>query len=222
MRKINFVYSKEILLFGVPLIPHILGGYFLNAADRVVIGNQLGLDSAGLYAVAFQLAASAGLIFDAINKAYQPWLFESLNKGSTKVNLRIVRYTYAWFLFLFLGFYVFSFVAEEALVFIAGDKYKESANIFLILLFAQVFKGMYFGVVNYCFYAKRTGYLSAISLLSGVAQLLLLVWLVDIYGLSGAAYSYLLSMIFRFFATWWVSNKTYHMPWLLCKNRDYD
>jgi O-antigen/teichoic acid export membrane protein len=212
-------HYRELIFFGLPLFPHVLGGYFLNSVDRVVIGSQLDLRAAGLYAVAFQLSAAAGLVFDAINKAWQPWLFETLSKAKNGEKIRIVKYTYLWFFLLVVGGLFVSLFAQWLIVVIAGDKYEEAGEVFVILLWAQVFKGMYFGVVNYCFYVKRTGWLSLSSVLAGCIQLALLFLLVNEFGLIGAGYAYAISMALRFIVTWWLSIKMYEMPWLFFVER---
>ena len=207
-------HYRELILFGVPLLPHVLGGYILNSIDRVVIGSELDLRAAGLYAVAFQLSAAAGLAFDAINKAWQPWLFEMLNMGKNEEKLRIVKYTYLWFCLLTVGCFTASLFAQSLIVFVAGDKYAEAGDVFIWLLWAQVFKGMYCAVVNYCFYVKRTGWLSLSSVLAGCIHLALLFSLVYKFGLIGAGYAYVISMAIRFILTWSLSIKMYKMPWL--------
>lgn len=203
----------ELLLFAIPLIPHVLGGFLLNTIDRVIVGQQLGLAAAGLYAVAFQIAAASGFIFDAVNKATQPWLFESLSKQDRMINLRIVRLTYLWFFLLFLGLGLFYIIGPELLVFIAGNKYQKAGELVVILVAAQVFKGMYLAVVNYCFYQKRTGYLSSISIFVGGINISLILVLIPLFGLIGVAYSYLVSSVMRFFMVWMLANKMHPMPW---------
>ena len=210
---INKKYYRELLLFGLPLFPHVMGGYFLNSIDRVIIGNKIDLEAAGFYAVAFQLAAAAGLVFDALNKAFQPWLFEKLTNNKISDKLKIVKYTYYWFIILALVFFSFSFIAKDVLNIIAGDKYVFAGDIFVVLLWAQLFKGMYFAVVNYCFYMKQTGWLSLISILVGFLQVAMLFVFIENYGVTGAAYAYVLSMLFRFILTWLVAIKIYEMPW---------
>ncbi len=62
-------YLAEALKFGMPLMPHIAGGFLLTTVDRIVINREIGLAEAGIYMVAVQLTAAVGIVFDAINKA---------------------------------------------------------------------------------------------------------------------------------------------------------
>ena len=73
-------YIQEALKFGIPLIPHIAGGFLLTTFDRFVINREIGLAEAGIYMVAIQLTGAIRIVFDAINKA-RPWLFEKLKNN---------------------------------------------------------------------------------------------------------------------------------------------
>lgn len=81
-------------------MPHIFGAFLLSSADRYVINDSLGLGAAGVYLLAVQLSSVLSIIFDAINKAYVPWLFGSLAKGGDLVKLNIVKNTYKYFVVL--------------------------------------------------------------------------------------------------------------------------
>ena len=75
-------FVREALRFGVPLIPHVGGMFLLTTVDRFVINSELGLAQAGVYMVAVQFGMAISLVFDAINRAYVPWLFERLKRNN--------------------------------------------------------------------------------------------------------------------------------------------
>lgn len=207
-------YYKEILRFGVPLIPHVSGGFLVLSVDRFIVNSELGLAEAGVYMVAVQLAAGAALVFDAINKAYVPWLFERLKENNYKQKVRIVRYTYFWFFIIILASGIGFLVGPWIVKIIAGSGYERAGSIIGFLILGQVFGGMYHMMTSYVFFSKRTGLLSLATVVSGLINVLLLFFLVPLFGLNGAAYSFVIAMIFRFVLTWWVAQYRYPMPWL--------
>lgn len=211
-------YIKEALKFGVPLIPHVGGMFLLTTVDRFVINSELGISQAGIYMVAVQFGMALSLIFNAINKAYVPWLFERLKIDNKQEKLKIVRYTYGWYIFILAGAALSFIVGPWLIVFIAGDKYSQAGEIIGWLVLGQVFNGMYLMVTNYIFFSKRTGLLSAASIFSGLFNLLLLFILVREFGIHGAAYAFSLSMGLRFLLTWFVAQKRHPMPWFTPKN----
>ena len=209
----NPSYHKEIIKFGAPLIPHIGGGFLLVSVDRFVINAELGLAEAGVYMVAVQLAAGAALVFDAVNKAYVPWLFEKLKEDDLEQKKKIVRYTYLWYLVILAGTIV-GFVAGPWLVgLVAGPGYEQAGEVIGWLLLGQAFGGMYLMVTNYIFYSRRTGLLSIATITSGLINLAFLILLVEMFGLTGAAVSFSIAMAIRFLLTWWVAQKRHPMPW---------
>lgn len=206
-------YIKEALRFGVPLIPHIAGGFLLTTVDRFVINKEIGLAEAGIYMVAIQLTAAVGIIFDAINKAYVPWLFEKLKLDSHEDKIKIVKYTYAWFFLIILGALLSFYIGPPLVVLVAGVEYAEAGKIIGWLCLGQGFQGMYLMITNYIFYSKRTGLLSIASLSSGILNLILLVILVRLLGLEGASIAFAISMLVRFLLTWWIAYNRHPMPW---------
>lgn len=212
-------YFSEAFRFGMPLIPHIAGSFLLVSVDRIVINREIGLAEAGIYMVAVQLTAAIGIVFDAINKAYIPWLFEKLTENNHEDKEQIVKLTYIWFSLIMLGVIISFFIGPPLVVLIAGEQYREAGKVIGWLALGQGFQGMYLMVTNYIFYSKKTGLLSVASISSGLLNLILLIVLVRILGLEGAAIAFAISMGIRFLLTWWIAHKRHPMPWFSFINK---
>jgi O-antigen/teichoic acid export membrane protein len=206
-------YLREILAFGVPLIPHSVGIFLLSSVDRFVINADLGLAQTGIYMAAVQIASAMSLVFNAINNAYVPWLFERLKRNNIEEKRQIVRWTYSYCIAL-LGIAALAFVIGPSLVvLIAGEKYSAAADLIGWLALGHVFNGMYLMVTNYVFYSKRTGLLSMATITSGIINVGLLIFLISFMGLEGAAIAFAISMGFKFLLTWIVAHLRHPMPW---------
>lgn len=206
-------YLTEAIRFGVPLMPHLAGAFLLTSVDRFVINDKMGLAEAGVYMVAVQLTAAAGIVFDAINKAYVPWLFEKLKLDRLADKKKIVKLTYVWYLTIIAGVVVAFFIGPWLVVLIAGKDYAQAGEVIGWLALGQGFQGMYYMVTNYIFYSKRTGLLSVASIGSGVLNVLLLIVFIEVMGLQGAAIAFAVSMGVRFLITWWIAHRRHPMPW---------
>lgn len=209
----NVLYAKEALAFGLPLMPHTLGGFLLFSADRFVIKASLGLSDAGVYAVAAQLISVMGMVFGAVNNAYVPWLFQRLKDDVPAEKRQIVRYTYIWFGLIILSVACAFLVGPPLVVLIAGDEFAEAGSVIGWLALSQAFVGMYLMVTNYIFFSKKTVYLSFATLLSGVINLILLPLMVVSYGLKGAAGAACIANGLQFVVTWWLAARLHSMPW---------
>lgn len=207
------LFIKEALNFGVPLIPHVGGMFLLTTVDRFVINSELGLSSAGIYMVAAQFGMAVSLVFDAINKAYVPWLFERLKRNDESEKRQIVRYTYVWYVTILIAAGVSFLVGPWVIKVVAGDQYARAGDLIGWLVLGQVFNGMYLMITNYIFFSKRTGLLSTVSIFSGGVNFALLFVLIRHLGVEGAAYAFCFSMALRFVLSWYVAQKRHRMPW---------
>jgi O-antigen/teichoic acid export membrane protein len=207
-------YIKEALKFGVPLIPHISGRFLLTSVDRLVINVELGIAEAGTYMVAVQMAGAMRLVFDAVNKAYVPWLFERLRRNDPIEKRRIVINTYLWSCLVLVGTMIAFVIGPKLVTIIAGPQYAQSGSIIGWLVLGEAFGGMYLMVTNYVFYSKRTGLLSLVTIFSGFVNILLLVFMTKHFGIEGAAIAFCIAMALRFALTWLLAQKCHPMPWL--------
>jgi len=206
-------YIDEALRFGVPLIPHSVGLLVLSLFDRFLINTKLGLAEVGIYMVAVQLTSAMGLVFDAINNAYVPWLFERLKRDNANEKQEIVRLTYWYFLIALSMAGVAFLVGPVAIRMIAGDRYAAAGQVIGWLALGQAFIGMYLMVTNYVFFSMKTGHLAMITFGSGLLNVALLFLMVSRWGIVGAAMASTLAMAARFLLTWYEAQQRHPMPW---------
>jgi O-antigen/teichoic acid export membrane protein len=213
---IDISQLKDLLKFGVPLVPHVFGIYIIKSFDRVIINNELGVDAAGVYMVALQVSMGLVIVFESFNKAFSPWLYSKLSNINSDVKCYLVRFTYVSFaVMIFIAIISFVFGPWFVLI-VAGDGYENAASIIGVLALGQVFFGMYLMVTNYIFYAKKTVLLSFSTFATGILNISLLFFLVPYMGISGAALAFCISMFSRFILTWLIAYYVYPMPWLKC------
>ncbi|EMH6404193.1 oligosaccharide flippase family protein [Providencia rettgeri] len=208
---------QEAALFGIPLIPHHIGIFLISSVDRFFINKDLGIEQAGIYMVAVQLSSVLAVCFDAINKAYVPWLFNKLRENNFEEKKKIVKLTYIYFLLLII-ISIFSFlIGPFLLVFIAGSKYSESGVLIGWLCLGQIFGGMYLMVTNYIFFSKKTSRLALTTISTGIINVILLIVLIPYVGLLGAAYAFVISKFLQFILTWFAAYSVVKMPWFIKK-----
>jgi len=206
-------YIKEAVGFGAPLIPHIIGAFLLLSIDRAFISYKLGLESAGVYMVAVQFSLATSVILDSINKAFSPWLFNILNEEADHEKKKVVSVTYLLYFLIFLGVLLTFFISEYLVILIVGSAFIDASKIVPFLVLGQGIRGMYLLVTNYMFYAKKTKIISYITISSGLLNVIALSFFIDIFGIIGAAYSFIASMVVQWLATWYFANKYVNMPW---------
>jgi O-antigen/teichoic acid export membrane protein len=155
------------------------------------------------------------IVFDAINKAYVPWLFERLKRDDAQEKMQVVRLTYVAFAAALAAAGLAFAVGPWLVVVVAGKEYAAAGQVIGWLALGQAFGGMYLMVTNYIFYSRRTGLLSLVTIGTGLLNLALLFGMVEWLGLVGAALAFAGSMALRFLLVWAVAQKRHPMPWRL-------
>ncbi|NMH65598.1 lipopolysaccharide biosynthesis protein [Shewanella salipaludis] len=211
---LRYDYISEALKFGVPLTPHVFGAFLLSAADRFVINDELGVKFAGIYMVSVQVSMALAIIFDAINKAYVPWLFSRLKNCSMTGKYEIVKNTYLYFISLLVVSGCAFFIGPLVIELVVNEDFYMAKDVIGWLCLGQVFGGMYLMVTNYIFYEKSTTALSIVTIACGLGNLLLMLLFIGPFGVNGVAFAFVISKLIQFLVTWVLANKVYPMPWL--------
>lgn len=206
-------YARDALRFCVPLIPHTIGGMLIAMIDRFMISNLLDIASTGIYLVALQIGLVLGLLTDSFNKAYAPWLFRSLQKLQPNDELRIVRFTYVYFVAIALIAALIGLFSPAILGVLVGEKFREAAPIVVYITTGYAFGGMYFMVANYIFFAGRTATLAFITLTTGLANIAMSYFLIKHNGIVGAAQAFMMAQALLFLGAWWLAHRSRPMPW---------
>jgi O-antigen/teichoic acid export membrane protein len=206
-------YVRNALRFGLPLVPHAIGGMLLTMSDRVMISSLIGSAETGIYIVAVQMGMAIGLLTDAMNRALAPWLIEALKQRDKTRDVAIVRLSYLYALLLLVGALFAGRVAPFLTAAIAGPEFQAAAPLIGFIALGYCFGGMYLLVVNYVFFANKTAWLAGITLGIGLVNAGLSYVLLSANGLVGAAQAFALSQFLLFVATWALAQKVHPMPW---------
>jgi len=204
---------KNALSFGLPLIPHAIGGILFTSIDRFFLTNLIGLEQTGNYSVAYQIGAIISLITISFNSAYVPWLFDKLNRSDFEIKKRIVTFTYIYFALLILGAIFLLLFFPIIVSRFVGKGFLNINTYSTFIVFGFVFQGMYFMVTNYIIYAQKTYIQAIITISIGLVKLPITYFGILWLGAIGASISYCLTFFLFFIATWILSSRVYKMPW---------
>lgn len=211
--KFNKDYIIHALKFGIPLIPHTLGGILIATTSRFIITNILGLKETGIYTAGLQIGSIVSLFADAFNRAYIPWLFDKLNQNDEIIKLKIVKFTYLYFIMIIAVALILGFSAPFIVKVILGKAFRASSNVVLWIALGGAFTGMYYMVTNYIFYVYKTIYLTWITFTCGIISIPLTIFFTKFNGVIGASQAYFIVLLISFVITWILASRVYKMPW---------
>lgn len=210
---------KRLLAFGLPLLPHVIAGTTIIYLDRLVVSSLLGSESLGLYMVAMQIGMILLAITEPMNKALAPWLFKQLAKNDNIIRRLIVRRTYQLFIFLAIIGLLTAIIADIFFEQIFDIRYQGAKKLIPWMAWGFVMQGMYTAVVNYLFFAERTGWLSIATGCTAIVGSGVSWAMANYYGIEGASMSFALNNTVMFLIVWIMAGQAVPMPWLLKSNR---
>ena len=201
--KFTLKFTKAILAFGVPLIPHSIGGVVLAMSDRYFISYFNGNSEVGIYSVAYQVAAALLLVSMSVNQAWTPMFFKLMkDKNFNKINqLKIILFILYTFSAIFV-YYISDFLYD---IFI-DKRFHNSKDYFLYLLIGFLFQSYYFLFTNYLFYYKKTKLLALITITGAIFNLILNYILILNFGAIGVAYATAITWFLYFIAVFIIAN----------------
>lgn len=184
---------KYSLVIGVPLILHNLSGVILQQFDRLAIQKIIGSEETGLYSYAYNLGMIPLIILGALNLAWVPWFFEKMYKDKKfEINLKSVYYNELYVIVLSIIF----IVVPELGIIMAPSDYSRSLVIIPIVTSSYYMQFLYTLYVNFAFFYKKTASISIGTLLAGIINIILNIWLIPIFGYEIAAITTLISYFF--------------------------
>ncbi len=209
----NKNYIKDALLFSIPLIPHALGAWVITGIDRIFINSMVNVTETGIYTVGYQVGMIIGFLAMSFNKAWSPFLYKKLKENNYATKVKIVKFTYLYDISIIVLALVFSVIAPYFLKFFVGESFHSSYKYVLWIALGYAANGMYFMVVNYIFYIKKTYILTWVTFFSACINIVLNYFFIKANGPVGAAQATTITFFLMFFLTWALSAKVYPMPW---------
>jgi O-antigen/teichoic acid export membrane protein len=189
--------SKEIIVYGVTLLPLLFFGWFLNGLDKIVISENTNLSSVAVYSFAMTLAQSFSVINSAIINVKTPEIYRSL-ANKTPQNVKYGRFL---IIFLTLGVVLLPFfylTVDFVIQKLINPQYEESAGIATILMGSVMFNGAYRLVISVTDFYKKNLHKTLLTILSSSFSFLLMTVFIERFGSVSVALSILAGNIALF------------------------
>lgn len=199
-----FSFNSRMLLqnlkFGVPVIPHALGGFLFMYSDIIILEKFVEISLIGVYLIADKFSRLLKIFVNSFATAFSPIFMESCKSSVEEGKELVLDTSKTWFVLLGMGYVVLCHVGEYAIYLMTPSSFHEAALILPILALAYVLRGIYILPINTFYFTKKTKYLPVATVTSGLANILLNLILIPKLGILGAAIStavcFLLNWVF--------------------------
>ena len=122
-------FLKDMLSFGLPLVPAVFAMWGLNASDRFFLAHFQSLPEVGFYNVGYRIGQILSLAVGAFQLAWVPFMFKvAKEKGAKNIYSNVTLYYFVVLLFLVL---VLSSFARSALIVLTPSFYWDAYIIYL-------------------------------------------------------------------------------------------
>lgn len=199
--------SKNLLVFGIPLIPFFVFTWVNTASSRFMLERYTSLREVGLFALALQFVSLVTFLGEAFDKALMPYFYETAQKPNGPEILGRFATKY---LALFGLIALFTLVAARPMVLIMADpKFYKAIDYIPLLLFANLLSLLYKLFQWSLMHSKRTGMLSALTAAYAVLMVALLYLFLKQWqmGMKGVIYAMIIVAIVRIVAGFVISMK---------------
>ena len=200
---------REALVFGLPLVPHLISAWALNFSDRILLGHFLPLNDVGLYAAGYQFGLLVSVIITGINNAWTPWYFR-VSTGQRNVPVgRFVNYYVMLIVALGAGT---ALLAREAVAIMTAPAYHAAWTIVPLVALGYVINGLVARFMDVLLLHKRTGVVPLTTIAAGAANIAFNLVAIPRLGIIGAAYGTIFGYAVRLGLTSFFAARTASLP----------
>lgn len=199
---------KDMVKFGLPLIPSSISAYIVHASDRYFIKEYASMSMTGLYSLSYKLGMLVSqFVTSPFIQVWNPRRMENFNRGDAEyIYSRI--FTYFVTFSVFIGLQI-SVLAKEAIHLMTTEAYWDAYKVVPIIVMSSIVFSFHYHFQVGILMKKATKYIAVINISNGILNLILNVILIKAYDVWGAAYATLICFIYKAFATFYFSNRFY-------------
>ncbi len=206
--------AKQMLSFGLPLIPSNIGMFIINNGDRFFLKHFGTLEDVGIYSLGYKFGYMVSylalqpfmLIWDA--KMYEI----AKQEGAQKIYGQI--FTYLVLLMTFVGLGMSLFIGD-IIHFMTASSFWSAARIVPFIVLAYVFQAFYYFFQVGLYLKGKTKQVGGIILGTGIITLCLYYFLIKPYSSLGAAIATVISFFILSISMLVISQRAYqiHYEW---------
>jgi O-antigen/teichoic acid export membrane protein len=193
--KIDASMLKTCLVYSIPLIPNIAGGWIAQFSDRLVLARYTNPQSVGVYSLAATLGTLMYVIQDALTQVSSPLSMSNLVSNKNEALPRMAKLSlFLWGMMLLADLMLTLFTPELLFIF-ATKKYESASTAVGIMGFAYVLSAQNRVFSDIVSYHKQTWVISSGGILMASVSLGLNLLLVPRFGWIASSWSFVFATL---------------------------
>lgn len=195
---------KSSVKYGLGLLPHHLFAVFAPLLSKGILNYKESLAALGIFSLAIRFMQPLDILYDLFNKSFTPIYFSLRNnneEGKVKDVYRLVWY---------IAVAIFSgvvLVIPSMIPLITPERFHQSSSLIPILALGFLGQILYMFFVQERFYDKKTKFVSIVTGIGLVVNLLVTILTVSEYGVYSIAFAYMSGFVSWAIAGYILSDK---------------
>lgn len=203
----RFNEAKELIKFGIPLIPTLLALWVLDLSDRFFLQYFRGLGEVGIYSLGYKYASIVSLPIVAFSLAWPQVLLSITKRPDARKTIgRIFTYFILVTTFMALCLSIF---AKDIIRMVATAGFYDASSIVWYVALGYVFYGGYIFASSGIYISGKSGSLPVAVGIAAVLNIGLNYLFIPHFGMTGAACATLFSYITMCILMWYLSKRDY-------------
>jgi O-antigen/teichoic acid export membrane protein len=222
----NFTLWKEIMIYSLPLTIAGFAGMINETFDRIMLGwwypsasEEVVRTQVGIYGGCYKLSILISLFIQAFRMGAEPFFFKQASQeNAQKVYARVMKFFVLTITFMFLAVALYLDVWKY---FLRNVKYWEGLKVVPILLFANMFLGIYINLSIWYRLSRKTTPGAVITLVGAVITLIINYVFIPHYSYMACAWATFLCYGSMMVISYFWGQKAYRIPYATKKLTAY-
>lgn len=190
------------LMFSLPLIPNIAGGWIGGLSDRLIMAYYGKIEQVGLYSVSAQFALILYMVNDAITQVQGPIALSALTNNHEEGKKQISQFLSVFVWLILFCYLLLAFFSKEILFIMTEERFHSAYKLVSILAFLYVMSGVYRIFTTILSFHGKMWVISSAAIVSASLSMILNFIFIPYFGQWAAAWASFLSMLG--YTTWLV------------------
>ena len=187
---------SNLLKISIPLMFAQSVQFLMSFTDKLMLGNMATTEEVGVYHTAFKLSMFAAVALMSINSIASPKFAEMFADNNLIGLQKVVRQSTKMIFWTSIPLVIIFFLFPEFLLGLFGEEFKVGVTAFVFLSCGRLFSSFSGSVGNILQMTGNQDILAKILFIAAILNILLNLYLIPIYGIEGAAFASMLSLVF--------------------------
>lgn len=203
----------SMLRFGLPLVPAGFGNLVLNFSDRIFLNRLASTADVGIYSLGYKFGMIISrLVTQPFVKIWGTKRFQIYKEDADAKNIFARVHTYYTFLIVWAALAI-SLCIKEVMILMANERFHGAAIIVPLIAIAYVVRGSYYHFNIGIYLENKTKLIAYNSFFVVGINVCLNYFLINSYGIIGAAVATVLSFVAEELLILFISRKFYIIPY---------